>query len=142
MCKNRGGYCTLAMLKYNLPDVRSSGKREWTVWCRFFLANRILGSQEDGRERTPSTAANRESVYNRNKQQHENSVITPQTANRLTSTTSPDVNVAARLGSAAPAGGSLGPPMGGSLTAGELDIKGADLNHRRLPIKLPFFRPL
>ncbi|XP_003368678.1 conserved hypothetical protein [Trichinella spiralis] len=40
------------------------------------------------------------------------------------------------LGPTAPAGGSLGPPMGGSLTAGELAIYGADLNYHRLPIKL------
>ncbi|KRY22411.1 hypothetical protein T12_9354 [Trichinella patagoniensis] len=43
---------------------------------------------------------------------------------------------------AAPAGGLLEPPMSGSLTAGELAIYGADLNHRRLPIKLLCFRPL
>ncbi|KRX32697.1 hypothetical protein T06_15001 [Trichinella sp. T6] len=47
-----------------------------------------------------------------------------------------------KLGSAAQAGGSFGPPMSSPLTAGELAIYGADLNYRRSPIKLLCFRLL
>ncbi|KRX72041.1 hypothetical protein T06_6566 [Trichinella sp. T6] len=97
-------FCTPAVLKYKFA--RRSFVRQLKVDCIMWilLGQPNVGSQEDGRvgrmqadqirheyafvlfgngqseERTPSTAANRESICNRNKQWHENSMITQTTA--------------------------------------------------------------
>ncbi|KRZ97909.1 hypothetical protein T08_7560 [Trichinella sp. T8] len=72
--------------------------------AQILLGQPNVGSQEDGPVRgthSVDSSEQRVNIYNRTKQQHEKSMIT-----RTTSS-----------GPAAPAGGSLEPPMSGSLTA-------------------------
>ncbi|KRZ83719.1 hypothetical protein T08_13819 [Trichinella sp. T8] len=74
------------------------------------------GSKEE-EERTPSSVAKRRvNIYNRNKQQHEKSMVTQNVSEAQ-------------------------PPMSGSLKAGDLAIYVDDINHRRLPVKLLCLRP-
>ncbi|KRZ83595.1 hypothetical protein T08_8085 [Trichinella sp. T8] len=92
------------------------------------------------------SSSRQQSICNRNKQWHENSMITQTTAistefrvhrypyilfsfaaRFMALYVEPEVGVPS---------GWLEPPMSSSLTAGALAISGADLNHRRLPIKL------
>ncbi|XP_003369297.1 conserved hypothetical protein [Trichinella spiralis] len=106
----------------------------------------VLFDNGQSEERTPSTAANRQSICNRNKQRHENSMITRKTAisTDFGVYRYPSLLLRGALhgpiyrarGRRPKAGSSLEPPMSSPLTAGELAIAGADLNHRRLPIKL------
>ncbi|XP_003370697.1 conserved hypothetical protein [Trichinella spiralis] len=92
------------VIRARAVNVKSSACDHRAVQCRLLLF--VAEAVVDGR--TPSTAANRESI----------------------DTTGP--NDSTRIDGYA--NDKLGQPMSGSLKAGELAIYGADLNHRRLPV--------